>query len=156
MPPAAVATFHRTPHSLRVLRWIVGPLVAVHILLATISGYRAVWQIHRVQLYAPERTLHAGSLIGFSYVSTARVPSDAELVLIQGAQHVSVAATSLAANVNPSYDPRTKTASVHATLTPELLANFHAGPATLRVTAYGNMQWLRTPPPVVKELSVQL
>lgn len=156
MSRAAVAAFHAEPISMRVVRWILTPLVAIHIVLVTISGYRAVWQIHRVTLSAPEHLLHAGSRVGFSYVSTARVPSDAELELIQGAHRVSIATVSLPANVNRVYDPRTKRADVRSVITPALLATFNRGPAILRVTAYGNMQWLRTPPPVVNERDVIL
>ena len=39
--PNRLGAFHESARSLRVLKWIVLPLVIAHVLLATISGYRA-------------------------------------------------------------------------------------------------------------------
>jgi hypothetical protein len=153
---AAVNRFHREAPSMRVLRWIILPLLTVHVVLASISGYRAIVQIYRVDLHVSDPVLRPGSTLGFGYVSSARVPSDAELELIQGAHKESLAKRELPANVNPSYDPRSRSAMATVVLTAEQLARFEAGPAVVRVTAYGNMQWLRTPPPEVREVHVQL
>jgi hypothetical protein len=151
-----LATFHQSTRSLRVLRWIVGPLVAVHVVLATISGYRAIVQIYRVDLSVSNRLLRPGASISFSYVSSARVPTDAELVLLQGSVSRKLATAELPANDNPSYDPRSRTAAKTVAVSDDALAGFAAGPAVVRVTAYGNRQWLRTPPPVVKEIAVTI
>jgi len=151
-----LSTFHQSTRSLRVVRWIVAPLVAVHIVLATISGYRAIVQIYRVDLSVSDRVLRPGTSIRFFYVSSARVPSDAELVLIQGSTKRSLATAELPANANPSYDPRSRKAAKTVVLSSESLAGFAAGPAVVRVTAYGNMQWLRTPPPKVREMAVTI
>jgi hypothetical protein len=59
-------------------------------------------------------------------------------------------------NGNPSYDPRPRSLHRDVRLTEQSLAGFQGGPAVLRYTAYGNMQWLRTPPPVVRELAVTI
>jgi len=151
-----LATFHQSTRSLRVLRWVVGPLVAVHIVLATISGYRAIVQIYRVDLAVSESVLRPGTSISFSYVSSARVPTDAEVELIQGTTKRSLATAELPANVNKSYDPRSKKAARTFALSSDALAGSSPGSAVVRVTAYGNMQWLRTPPPVVKEIPVTI
>src|SRR5262245_16658431 len=108
---ARLATFHQSTRSLRVLKWIVGPLIAVHVVLATISGYRAIVQIYHVDVGASDRVLRPGTSVSFGYVSSARVPTDAELVLVQGTTTRSLAAAELPANVNPSYDPRSRRAS---------------------------------------------
>jgi hypothetical protein len=76
--------------------------------------------------------------------------------LIQGATKKSLATADLPANVNKSYDPRPQRGGASITLTAEQLAGFHSGPAVIRVTAYGNMQWLRTPPPVKKDVFVSI
>jgi len=151
-----LATFHQSTRSLRALRWIVGPFVALHIILATISGYRAIVQIYRVDLTVADRVLRAGTPISFSYVSSARVPTDAEVELIQGSTKRSLATAELPANVNKSYDPRSKKAAKSFVLSSDALAGFSPGPAVVRATAYCNMQWLRTPPPVVKEIPVTI
>ncbi len=151
-----LATFHQSARSLRALRWIIGPLVAVHVVLATISGYRAIVQIYRVDLRVSGSVLRPGTSVNFSYVSSARVPTDAEVELIQGGTKRSLATAELPANVNPSYDPRSRKAAKTFVITGDALAGFSPGAAVVRVTAYGNMQWLRTPPPVVKEVPVTI
>jgi len=151
-----LGVFHQSSKSLRILWWVLAPFVAVHIVLATISGYRAIWQIYRVDLSASSNVLAPGTTITWGYVSSARVPSDAELQLVQGAIKQSLSVAELPANHIPSYDPRSRTASVTVRLTPEQLSKFARGPALLRVTAYGNMQWLRTPPPKVREAVVSI
>jgi len=35
---------------MRVLRWIIVPLLAVHVILATYSGYRAIVQVYSVDM----------------------------------------------------------------------------------------------------------
>jgi hypothetical protein len=158
MPSAAarLATFHQSTLSLRILKWVVAPLVAVHVVLAAISGYRAIVQIYRIDVRVSDRHLRPGTRIDFSYVSSARVPTDAELVLVQGDTKRSLAAADLPANVNPSYDPRPRSASRTVVVSAEALAGFSPGAATVRATAYGNMQWLRTPPPVAREIPVTI
>jgi len=141
---------------MRLVTWVVAPLVAIHIVLASISGYRAIVQIYRADIVAPSTQLHAGSQVGFTYTSSARVWSDAELELIQGSVTRSLARDSLPPNVNPSYDPRPRHSSKVVALTASDLRGFTPGSARLRLTAYGNMQWLRTPPPVVRELPVSI
>jgi len=141
---------------MRLVTWVVAPLVAIHIVLASISGYRAIVQIYRADIVAPSTQLHAGSQVGFTYTSSARVWSDAELELIQGSVTRSLARDSLPPNVNPSYDPRPRHSSKVVALTEGDLRGFTPGSARLRLTAYGNMQWLRTPPPVVRELPVSI
>jgi hypothetical protein len=41
-------------------------------------------------------------------------------------------------------------------LAPEQLARFLSGPATVRATATGRRQWLRLPPPTVREAAVDI
>jgi hypothetical protein len=141
---------------MRLVTRIIAPLVGIHIVLASISGYRAIVQIYRADIVAPSTQLRFGSQVGFTYTSSARVWSDAELELLQGSVKRSLARDSLPPNVNPSYDPRPKHSSKVVALTESDLRGFSPGPARLRLTAYGNMQWLRTPPPVVRELAVSI
>jgi hypothetical protein len=53
-----------------------------------------------------------------------------------------------------SLDPRTRSAMLHVVLGQEQLARFHEGRATIRASAIGGPQWLRTPPPLVRTLPV--
>lgn len=88
---------YEQPKSMMILQRIILPLLVVHVVLATWSGYRAIVQVYSVDV-------------------------------IRGSQIVSV--------------------------TPEMLARFATGPATLRAAATGRAQWLRTPPPKMREIPV--
>lgn len=156
MPSAAVRRFHTEAPSMRVLRWIILPLLAVHVTLATISGYRAIVQIYRLDIRASDARLRPGSTVGFDLVSSGRVESDAQLELIQGSIAETLAVKYLPRNVNASYDPRPQRGSVTVILTAAQLSALVPGPAIIRATAYGGMQWLRTPPPKVQERGVEI
>ena len=141
---------------MRVLRWIILPLVAVHVTLASISGYRAIVQIYRLDLRVADSVLRAGSALAFNAVSSGRVPADVTLELVQGARAETLAVSFIPANVNKSYDPRPKHGAASVIVTREQLAQFEPGPAVVRATANGSMQWLRTPPPKVEERRVEI
>src|SRR5215471_20880334 len=156
MSISAVRRFHTEAPSMRVLRWIIVPLVAVHVVLATFSGYRAIWQIYRLDLRVESAVLRPGTTIGFEVVSTGRVEADAVLEIIQGTVAETLAVRWLPRNQNASYDPRPKRASASVVLTRAKLAAFNPGLAFVRATANGGMQWLRTPPPTVRERRVEI
>ncbi|HYJ89490.1 MAG TPA: hypothetical protein VEW46_25740 [Pyrinomonadaceae bacterium] len=54
------------------------------------------------------------------------------------------------------FDPRTREASKMAIVTEDVLDQFDGGKAWLRATAVGRPQWTRLPPPVIKELVVEI
>jgi hypothetical protein len=141
---------------MRVLRWIILPLLTVHVALATFSGYRAIWQIWRFDLHVSDAVLRPGVTVGFDLVSTGRVEADAQVELIQGSVAETLAVKFLPRNANASYDPRPQRGVASVVLTPPQLAAFKPGPALVRATAYGSMQWLRTPPPTVREQRVTI
>jgi hypothetical protein len=153
---SAVQRFHTEAPSMRVLRWIIVPLVAVHVVLATFSGYRAIWQIYRLELRVADPVLRPGTSVGFAVVSSGRVEADASLELIQGPVAETLAVRLLPRNGNASYDPRPQRASASVVLTATHLAAFKPGAALVRATANGGMQWLRTPPPTVREQRVEI
>lgn len=59
-------------------------------------------------------------------------------------------------NAVSAYDPRVSRYTSTVTITPELLARFAPGPATLRLTGFGAQKLLHTPDPRVRELQVTL
>jgi hypothetical protein len=156
MSSTRVRQFHAEAPSMRMLRWIILPLLAVHLVLVTFSGYRAIWQIHRLDLRASNAVLQPGETVGFDFASWGRVEAYAQLELIQGAVAETLAVKALPRNVNASYDPRPQRAAASIVLTPSMLARFTSGSATLRATGFGSMQWLRTPPPTIREQRVRL
>jgi hypothetical protein len=73
MTAEATRRFHTEAPSMRVLRWIILPLLGVHVVLATVSGYRAIWQIYRLDLRVDSAMLRPGVSVGFEVVSSGRV-----------------------------------------------------------------------------------
>ena len=61
--PNRLGAFHESARSLRVLKWIVLPLVIAHVLLATISGYRAIVQVYRVEIAVDAGTFQPGNAL---------------------------------------------------------------------------------------------
>ena len=59
-------------------------------------------------------------------------------------------------NHEPVFDPRPQSGSVVLTIDPGMLAEFDPGPAVLRASAVGRPQWLRVPPPTVRELPITI
>jgi hypothetical protein len=138
------------PPSIAFVRKALILLVVVHIPLALWSGYRAIVQVQRLALY------HDGSTAHVDVVSSGRGPVDVRLEMIQGARVETLGVHRVPSSGNPAYDPRFQRASMAVGLTPALLARFEPGTALLRATATGRPQWLRTPPPEVREVPVEL
>ena len=72
-----LATFQEPPRSLRVLFWMILPFAAAHVILATISGYRAIVQMYRIELTTDTPTLRAGETVAANAPPRASVPSPA-------------------------------------------------------------------------------
>src|ERR1051325_2992310 len=72
------------PPSMVVLRWITMPFVIVFIILATISGYRAIVQVYSVGVDVPKHPLGAGSVVSTNVASSGRVHVTLRLEMIQG------------------------------------------------------------------------
>jgi hypothetical protein len=148
--------FHAEAPSMRVLRWVIVPLVTVHVILASISGYRAIVQIYRLDVRMSDTLVRAGTTMGFDLVTSGRTEADAQMDLVQGAIAETLAVKFLPRNANASYDPRPQRGGASVTLSPQQLARFKPGTALVRTTAYGRMQWLHTPPPTVRERRVEI
>jgi hypothetical protein len=130
--------------------------LAVHGTLALLSGHRAIWQIRSVEVTVPDIALRPGSLIRANIVTSGRVEADVSLDLVQGPRVTPLGVRYVARNHNASWDPRSRRASLTVVVTDEMLARFTPGPAVVRATGHGNPQWLRTPPPTVREVAVRL
>jgi hypothetical protein len=148
-------TFVKEPSSFVVLRWLVTPCVVLFVTLATISGYRAIWQVYRVDIVASP-VLHAGSHVEATIASSGRVPTTLVLQLIQGPRSDTLGVIGVRDNETASLDPRTRHGALSVVLPTSLLSQFAPGPAVLRATGLGRMQWLRVPPPKVTTRSVMI
>jgi hypothetical protein len=130
--------------------------LALFLLDGIISSYRAYFQVRSLELDSPGLVLHSGSTICTAVVSSGRTYVDVKLELIQGAHTETLATQRVPSNEYAFFDPRAQHATQTVTLTPELLTRLQSGPAQLRATAFGHSQWMRTPPPVVRELAVSI
>lgn len=139
-----------------VLRWIARLVLIPFAIFAGFSGYRAWVQVRSVALRVPDRALRPGDVIDVDAVSWARTAVTVRLVLAQDARAETLAMHRIPSNHVASLDPRPQSAHLMVPIEPALLARFRPGPAILRAHAIGGPQWLRTPPPKVKEVVVRI
>ena len=133
---------------------IIG-LVSVWIVIALISGHRAIWQVQKLELGVPDEILKPGSTIAVKTRSSGRVNVRVVLELVQGARAETLATQRLPSN-HPTFIPRWRNGVLDYTVTPALLERFQSGSAIVRATGLGAPQWTRTPPPTVREQPVRL
>ena len=141
-------------------RWILWPSVIVvlvtYVFPGLFSAYRAWVQVRSLDLNVPRSEVHGGDTVRVHAVSWARTRVRFDLELVQGGRSSTLAERVIPDNHNASIDPRWRRDSIVFVLTPDLLATYDRGPATLRATAIGGPQWLRTPPPLIRQRQVRL
>ena len=130
--------------------------IVVQLPIGAMSSYRAWVQIKALTLSTTSSTLASGVVVQSELVSWARTESDARIELVQGGHVEMLGEVYVSRNHEPVFDPRPRSGSVVVTLTPEMLAGFDAGAATLRASAVGRPQWLRVPPPTIREQPVTI
>jgi hypothetical protein len=124
--------------------------------VGALSSYRAWVQIKSLTLSTTGPALAPGVVVRSDLVSWARTESDARIELVQRGRVAILGEVYLPRNREPVFDPRPQRGSVIVELTAEALAPFENGPATLRASALGRPQWLRTPPPTIREQVVMV
>ena len=150
----AVPNREATP--LRVLRRATQVLIAGLLVIGMISAYRAWVQVRQLELKTSEPTLRMGSIVETEVVSSGRTTVDVYLDLIQGTHTERLSVLNVRGNEFGFFDPRSKQASQKVTISNEVLARFQPGEAQLRAIAIGRHQFFRLPPPVVRELRVEI
>jgi len=75
---------------------------------------------------------------------------------VQGAHAETLDILKLRGNELGFFDPRSKQAGQRVSLTADHFARFEPGEAILRATGTGGPEWGRTPPPVIREMKVQI
>ena len=131
-------------------------VVGVYFVIGLTAGYRAWFQVKSLELQSTDSILRPGSAIQTTLVSFARTPIEVRLELIQGAHSETFAVQHLPDNDWAFLDPRTRQASQSVVLTADVLRRFEAGKAQVRATATGRPQLSRLPPPLVRELEVEI
>jgi hypothetical protein len=137
-------------------RRILGLLTVLFLLDATVSGYRAWVQIFRLNLQMADTVLSPGSSVQVSVKTSGRTFVQVRLELLQSGRTEVLAVEDIPKNGDASLDPRAQYRTLIVQLPPALWSRFRSGPALLRATAIGRPQWLRTPPPTVRERSITL
>ena len=130
--------------------------VVAYFAIGLTAGYRAFFQIHSLEVSANDQMLRSGSVITTKVVTYARVPVTVKLELIQGAHSEELLTRGVRDNEWAFLDPRPQHASATLIITPDVLGRFQNGPGRLRATAIGRMQLSHTPPPVVREVAVEI
>ena len=130
--------------------------ILLQVPIGVLSSYRAWVQIKGLTLSTTSPVLRPGVVVRANLASWARVESDARIELVQGKRVAMLGEVYLPRNHEPVFDPRPKYGSVVVTLTPAMLAAFEPGGATLRASAVGRPQWLRVPPPTIREQPVSI
>ena len=147
-------------HESAVVGWVRWPTIflvfVVYVMPGLFSSYRAWVQVRSLELIVPSKEIRSGDTIRVNTVSWARTYVYVDLLLIQGSRADTLATHEIAKNRNASIDPRWRRDSMIVVLRQPLLKGYDRGAATIRVTATGGPQWLRTPPPLVRETPVQL
>lgn len=138
------------------VRWLCIFLFASYAVPGLFSSYRAWVQVRSLDLIVPGSELRAGDTIRVRAVSWARTWVDVDLTLVQGSHTKTLAVRQIPKNHNASIDPRWRRDSIAVVLTPGVLSGYDRGAVTVRATATGGPQWLRTPPPLVREVRAQL
>lgn len=144
----------KSPRLMRVVQrvLIIGALLQLSIALW--SGYRAIVQIFKLELSVVSTNLRPGMPAVVHVVTSGRTNATVRLELIQGTHAELLANLRVAGSRDGFYDPRTRQGTMMPLFTTEFLAHFHPGPAIVRATATGSMEWLRVPPPTVREIPV--
>ena len=129
-------------------------LTAVHVVFGAVSAHRAYFQVRRLALRVDARQLREGVPARVDVVSSGRVPVYLSLVVVQGARSETLGTKVVRPHRDGFWNPRSVTDSLAVVASRDLLARLTPGPAVLRATARGTSQWLREPPPEVREVAV--
>lgn len=146
----------RESRPVAVLKRAALAVLALCVVTAVASGYRAYYQVRSLELRLSGPALREGSVIGFVVSGSGRTTIDVRVELIQGEHSETLAERRLRGNEWAAFDPRPTEAAYTVTLTPGQLARFRSGAAKVRATATGRPQWMRLPPPTVRETEVEI
>ena len=130
--------------------------VGAFLVLGLVSAYRAWLQVRHLELKTSETVLRNGSTVETEVVSSGRNRVDVHLELIQGTHSETLGVLNVRGSELAFFDPRSRHATQRVTISTNVITRFQSGEAQLRATAIGRPQWGRTPPPLVRELRVEI
>lgn len=138
------------------IKWFVGFIISVHVLAGLWSADRAWTQVRSLTVKVAGPEIGAGSAPRIEVVTSGRVTIRVFVTLVQGTHTDTLALQTIGGHRDGFWDPRFISKTFAPVLTPAQMARYSAGPALLRVEARGRPQWLREPPPVVREVPVTI
>jgi hypothetical protein len=141
------------------MRWVRGVIVSILALLATSGGlasYRAYYPISRVALRVSSAPIRAGTIIRVDTASSGRGPVEIRVELIQGTQHATLVLERVGSRRWAFWDFRSVSHTTRAVVSAATLERFTGGEAVVRATARGAPAWLRQPPPITDEVTVEV
>lgn len=141
---------------MRLLRRVILPFLVVWVCSALWSGFRAIVQVFDAEVHVPSSVVREGSTIGYDVTSSGRVTVTIMLELLQGSRRVLVANDEVRTSRDAALDPRPKHRVGSLIVRSRVLDSLQPGPARVRLTVLGRSQWLRTPPPTIREVAVTI
>ena len=131
-------------------------LVVTYLVIGAFATWRSYYQVHSLDLQVDNAVLRPGSTITANLISYARNRIDVRFDLVQDNLIQTLGSQQVRGNEWALLDPRIRTAAPAVVLSRDVLDQFEARPVVVRITATGRPQWGRTPPPVVRELVVNI
>ena len=124
------------------------------VLLALASSYRAWFQVYSLDLLVSDAALRAGDSVRVNIVTSGRTYVSVRLELEQPGGAMLLASQVVPKNRDGAMDPRYRRSTMTFTFGRDLTQKID-GDGLLRATAVGRPQWMRTPPPTVKEQMIR-
>jgi len=131
-------------------------MLIVLVPLAAASGYRAWFQVWSLDVTVRDSAVRPGSVIRVSTLTSGRVHVDVRLELLQYGRVFLLATDRVRTRPYPEMDPRPRRGVMTVVVTDAMARQWQPGPAMLRATANGRSQFIRVPPPEVREVPVSL
>lgn len=138
------------------LRRFVVATGAAYALLFSWGIYRRLVQVQRIELTAPSSPIGPGSVIAYDVVTSGEVQNLIRLEVLQDDRRRVLHEQRSGVNHVNTLDPRLLRYRPSIAVAAHALDGFRPGPATLRLTVFGNQKLLRTPAPRVREINVIL
>jgi hypothetical protein len=139
----------------RLFRLIVLLPLVPFLTLGPVAAHRAYFQVRALGLEVPA-VIEPGATVRATATYSGRTTGRIIVELVQGTAAETLASSRVPANRLRFWDPRAVEYVVIAHVTAERLSRFSAGPAVVRVTGHGAGQWMRVPPPEIRERPVRL
>ena len=130
-------------------------VISVYFVIGMIALYRALVQVHRVELNAAA-PLRDDSAISATVLSYGRTPVDLRLELVQQTHTETLATKQLAKNDWALLDFRIRKFTETVVLPRDVLDKFADGKAVVRATVTGRLQLGHMPAPIAREQDVEI